>query len=753
MPTVTVYLSYRPLRIGFLGRAGSVDDVVAAARLNTLLWGGRFNPIIAVEDAPESARRLIRDFRVDLLHPLAEDARIQALVEEHDHLRWPFGAGSLLTPRGPDNEIEPTVVDIVPALEHAGARTFRNADGSRFRCFTWSADDELAALFAVWFGEYTGELGERYRGTYETCLRAETAETRATDFGERELLGPLDATGAGLRGDIVGRRSFAVVAGDPHDAEHLAAFWNLRAAGYRADFYTGDEQLDRGLARHARRHVESYPQRREWERHLDLFPLAGDHVPPGLAELLGDSANPLRHAGLATAWSEVEPPALFTTESHSILASAEEGADGRPLVHVALDRKPFSEARLDLETQEWVASVGTSVEPQYEGTLRLPYLPRLNRFYWDATLKLHEVRSEFDRLGVVTTPSDHALVLRPLQRERLVASVFALAGITARQSPSGRRAHQIMRQLGHLQRCRIFRLPGVRNLVKQREAHIGINFSRAEQYIGEGFAAAEPFYVSGQHLDDPRKVFRFLLQQRVFLAAHELTCPNCGLPSLHPARELDDEVRCPQCGHVSLLAPAIRGDQWRYRLTGLLAQPEQHVLLEDRPDRPPEPIAVLLTEVWLHDATHSSQLLLDTNYVVRGDSLDGEIDIVAIEPGRLGRTAVVVGECRTEIPFTAQSVTKLELIATRLHAAGLDCSPLFATLRDAFSEEEIALFRELRDRERYGDVVVPRPPIVLTRADLERGDFARRDLLERSHAGDISGIAESSDRIYLRDAE
>jgi hypothetical protein len=734
-------------------RPGVLADVVAAAQLNTLLWGGRFNPIIVVGEHAEAARGLIRDFRVDLLHAVAEDARLQAVVEEYDHLRWPFGAGTLLAPRGPNNEIEPTVVDVAPALEHAWARTFRSSELSRFRNFRWAADDELASLFSVWLGGYASELGERYRALYETRLRAEEAEVRAVDFGEHELLAPVDVTGAALRGDVFGRRSFAVVVGDPQDAEHLAAFWNLRAAGYHPAFYTGDDQLDRGLVRQLRRHVASYSRRREWDRHLDLFPLAAEEIPAGLEELFGDDANPIRHRGLATAWSEQEPPALFTTESHSVLASAEDGPDGRPTVHVALDRKPFPEARLDLETQDWVASIGVSVEAQYEGTLRLPYLPRLNRFYWDATLRLHEVRSEFDRLGVITTPSDHALVLRPMQREPLIANVFAVADITASQSPSGRRAHQIVRQLGHLQRCRVFRLPGVRELLKQRAAHTGVNFSRAAQYIGEDFAQAQPFYVSGEHLDDPREVFRFLLQQRVFLAAHELICPSCGLPSLHTARELDDDVRCPQCGHVFLLAPAIRGDQWRYRLTGLLAQPEQHVLPEDRPNRPPEAIAVLLTEVWLHDATHSDQLLLDTNYALQGDDLDGEIDIVAIERGRLGHTAVVVGECRTEIPFTAENIGKLELIANRLRAADLDCFPLFATLRETFSDEEIALFRELRDRERYGDIVVPRPPILLTRGDLERDDFARRDLLEQSHVGEISGIAEAADRIYLREQQ
>jgi hypothetical protein len=71
-------------------------------------------------------------------------------------------------------------------------------------------------------------------------------------------------------------------------------------------------------------------------------------------------------------------------------------------------------------------------------------------------------------------------------------------------------------------------------------------------------------------------------------------------------------------GHVFLLAPAIRGDLWRYRLTGLLAQPDQHVLSEDRPNRAAEAIAVLLTQIWLHDDEVSDRKpmrLLDTRTV------------------------------------------------------------------------------------------------------------------------------------------
>ena len=72
---------------------------------------------------------------------------------------------------------------------------------------------------------------------------------------------------------------------------------------------------------------------------------------------------------------------------------------------------------------------------------------------------------------------------------------------------------------------------------------------------------------------------------------------------------------------------------------------------------------------------------------------------------------------------------------------------------DSLSEEEVALLRELSDRERYGEHVNPRPAIILTRADLERGYFARHDLLEHSHGGRLADIAQASDRIYLRAAE
>jgi hypothetical protein len=44
MATINISVKYRPIRIGFLVRDGEVKDVIRAAEIITLLWGGIYNP-------------------------------------------------------------------------------------------------------------------------------------------------------------------------------------------------------------------------------------------------------------------------------------------------------------------------------------------------------------------------------------------------------------------------------------------------------------------------------------------------------------------------------------------------------------------------------------------------------------------------------------------------------------------------------------------------------------------------------------
>jgi hypothetical protein len=105
--------------------------------------------------------------------------------------------------------------------------------------------------------------------------------------------------------------------------------------------------------------------------------------------------------------------------------------------------------------------------------------------------------------------------------------------------------------------------------------------------------------------------------------------------------------------------------------------------------------------------------------LVRSDQIETEVDLLALELGSQGGVSLALGECRSRGFFVDRDVDRLDVIAERLRAIGVTCHLLFATLRDAFEPEEVERFRALRDRERVGEHIIARPPILLTRRDLE----------------------------------
>src|ERR1039458_8001535 len=89
MNTVSVRVSYRPIRIAWCIAEGARDDFRKAIRLSTTLWGGRFNPIISVGNDLRQADQLLRTFRTDALFPLSEAPEVTRFVERANYLPWP----------------------------------------------------------------------------------------------------------------------------------------------------------------------------------------------------------------------------------------------------------------------------------------------------------------------------------------------------------------------------------------------------------------------------------------------------------------------------------------------------------------------------------------------------------------------------------------------------------------------------------------------------------------------------------------
>ena len=110
MNTLSVTVRYRPIRIGWCVRADDFKALREALKCTFTMWGGRYNPLIPVDDV-ELAHSLIRLFRVDVLWPASKDDIVKKFVDSFSYLPNPFYQEELFTLYG-NGERWPEIVDI-----------------------------------------------------------------------------------------------------------------------------------------------------------------------------------------------------------------------------------------------------------------------------------------------------------------------------------------------------------------------------------------------------------------------------------------------------------------------------------------------------------------------------------------------------------------------------------------------------------------------------------------------------------------
>src|SRR5664280_1332967 len=79
-------VEYRPIRVGFCLRAGDIQSVVRAMEYAHTIWGGRFCPIIPIDNFTY-AQQLVDAFDVDALFPVTSDPTIQEFLQKFEHIQ------------------------------------------------------------------------------------------------------------------------------------------------------------------------------------------------------------------------------------------------------------------------------------------------------------------------------------------------------------------------------------------------------------------------------------------------------------------------------------------------------------------------------------------------------------------------------------------------------------------------------------------------------------------------------------------
>jgi|SRR5215831_6681406 len=89
MATFNLEVRYRPVRVGFLVQQGSIQDLVKAAGMNTLLWGGVYNPVLPVSGDGTYAKQLMHLFSVDVLVAVTHCPEIDKIMSDFPFLQEP----------------------------------------------------------------------------------------------------------------------------------------------------------------------------------------------------------------------------------------------------------------------------------------------------------------------------------------------------------------------------------------------------------------------------------------------------------------------------------------------------------------------------------------------------------------------------------------------------------------------------------------------------------------------------------------
>ncbi len=594
-------VQYRPVRFGWCVETGNWSQFESALRWTHTLAGGHRNPIIPV-DQPALAEALIDRFRVDALFPVEDVAGVRSFIDKHKHLHWPgdLGRERLYYEQWQDRPASPQFADVTNAAVALRNEHFERGKEPPFSLtlFECQGADPLGRLLLATFGGYPAapERGPDYCRRLEAIVGLKRLQVNANAAvpGNDGMLTPAELCRYGL--DSLGDPdSHGFFLGSVADFADLLCYWNLRAAGIELCF------ID--LA-HIGRFENLVTQQQEWLKSLPKRPWDNDgrttdvwtthlgQVPTLPKELALE--RPMFHmgAGGETIWNglNTNPGHLFWNE-HPVLGSVDT-SEARPSVAFQLPPKPFGD---DVIFQRMVATISGAdrVGRSANSTFLPPYVPELNEYYGrELHFSYDTARADSGLVGpavsIVIRASEDQLTLRALPASDLIHRLFRAFGIHSKVSQPGLVTARLIDQMGSLQDCRVFKIEGVRDLIRSRTPDQHFDRSVANKIIGRydessramRFEPFESLYISprphGTKLQ-PQDALNELLEKGVLRVGLELKCPKCQLLFWQHLDGLATKVDCAYCGNGFDITLQLKDRQWAYRRSGLFGhRDDQH---------------------------------------------------------------------------------------------------------------------------------------------------------------------------------
>lgn len=730
MDTLRVDICYRPLRIAWAIRRDDWDSLRRAIRYSHALWGGRFNPIIVADDEVES-REVVEAFRADFVLPIGSDACLRDIASRFSYLIRPYVGDGLFQLAGNSYTSRAHALDMQNALAFVANKPIWASLVERgVRDFTWEEDDPLATVLLAQLGAFPdpAEVGEDYRSAIMGAFSAQEHRIVASASIPREAVVNLSASRLN-RATITshwsihfGQEQPGFFVGSAGSFSDLVCFWNLRARDIPLWFIDLDH-----FSRYSgvvpewtavmRQHLVDRHQPRR--RDLAIWSRGGDVR--SAVKVLGVD-HPLLVEWRKGSWGSKDAcvPMMYLGQAAELGVVSRTG--GKPRVSYSLTSKPFSD-------DPWFAWQHLVASCQFVGglfgdehyTLDLPYIPELNEpVSREMVFRHNQLRLEPGRLGIVVDAAATDCTLSALPVGYLFERVFELAGFKAKPSSAGLIVRQVAARLGGSQGGRVFKIPGVRRLLKAFGP--GKSFSKkvALQFIGgkdperpdAKFSDHEGLFIEARREGGkltPGAVLGFLVEKGLLRAGFDLTCPECRLGFWSSIDETSDRTRCEMCGtEVRVARQLTDRDELRFRRSGFLGR--------EKNAQGAIPVALTIQQLMANlmdlgqRSVYSPSLDLEPLPGASGGRC--EVDFAWLAPGDYPRLAtLVVGECKDCGPIDGRDIENLGRIADAFPESRFETFVVLSQLVP-FSRDQVESARALNKDDR-------RRAILLTAQELE----------------------------------
>ncbi len=693
MDSLRIDIAYRPLRIGWAIRAGDFDAFRRAVRYSYALWGGPFNPILIV-DREEEANHLIDLFRVDVILPIGESDEVKNFPNNYPYLTNPFFHNDIFMKGGEDTPPYAQVLDIYNLLTHLQDNLewkWKAIKDKGVRIYKWQPDDVLANVLLVQQGGYPSkdEVGTDYASSLLEVSKGRQFELEPTtpiprDIFEYPSISDFSRYGLMPHYSVPsGRGGPGFFVGNAENFDDLVCYWNLRASDIDLWFIDFQhikrcEGVIAAREKQVREMVDNY--RFEYDRVVTIWTHREDSsnarsLFDEARRFFGDKKLSLHNVSGAI-WNEGEvcPPMMYLGETSALGIVG--GIGGKVQVSFSLSEKPFCDNAWYYR-QHLVASISMigKLYDDEQQSFSVPYIPELNEFYARTMHFDHsKIRVEPERIGLIVAVTNNDKVLLSLPVSELMERVFDLAGYSVDVSSAGLITRQLIAQLGSIQGAAVFKVPGVRQLLKTFGPNKSFTKNAALQKIGSGdpdrtearFKNYENLYIETRdygHKLTPNAIFGYLVEKRLFRIGVKLVCPTCRMETWTSLDSLKQQLVCDLCGHkYDATRQLVDSNEWHYRRSGVLGQ-EKNAL---------GAIPVVLTLQQIESNLYSTgqdmySPSLELSVIKEKKNFVCEVDFVWVRPRDYPRkTEIILGECKDSGEISAQNIKNMKVIADSL---------------------------------------------------------------------------------------